>query len=86
MLDQVITYLIVLGAALFVIWKLFLPLRYKTMISYGLSGKTARYDPEPQTGVCGSGCPGCALATPRSKAVPGTPTSGQLGSGARGNG
>lgn len=67
MLDQIITYLIVLGAALFVIWKLFLPLRYKTMITYAAAGKTAPCAPEPETGNCGSGCPGCALAAPKTK-------------------
>ena len=72
MLDQILTYLVVLCAAAFVIWKLFLPLRYKTMIAHAASGKTAPCAPEPETGLCGTGCAGCALASrPAATASPG---------------
>lgn len=84
MLDQIITYLIVLGAALFVIWKLFLPQRCKTMIVHAASGKTAPCAPGPQAGLCGAGCAGCALAAPGNRTVPDTLANRRQGSGGRG--
>jgi hypothetical protein len=70
MIDQALTYLIVLCAAAFVIWRLFLPVRYKTLITHAASGTKAPCAPEPETGLCGTGCSGCALAAPRSKTGP----------------
>lgn len=70
MLDQTMTYLIVLSAAAFVIWTLLLPLRYKIMIRHAASGKIAPCALEPHSGLCGTGCAGCSLAAPKTKARP----------------
>ena len=62
MLDQIVTYLIVLCAAAFFLCKLLLPVRQKTLIASALSGRQAPCAPEPETGLCGAGCSGCVLA------------------------
>lgn len=64
-LDQAVTFAIVLAAALYVVWRFFLPKHVRTKIRYGLSGRKAPCAPEPEQTGCAVGCSGCSLAGPR---------------------
>tara|TARA_R110002020_G_scaffold87061_1_gene214895 strand:- start:7678 stop:7884 length:207 start_codon:yes stop_codon:yes gene_type:complete len=67
MTDAIVTYGLVAGAALYVVWKLFLPQSVKMRIRLGLTGRTAPCPLEPRTSSCPVGCSGCALAAPRKR-------------------
>ena len=62
MTDAIITYAIVAIAAGFVLWKLILPVRVKTIVRYTLAGKQAPCAPVTREGGCAGGCSGCGLA------------------------
>jgi hypothetical protein len=71
-LDQFVTFVIVLAAALYVIWKIFLPVRTKTRLRYLASGSKAPCEPVSPQGGCAVGCAGCSLAAMGTVPAPGT--------------
>ncbi|MGE3248363.1 MAG: hypothetical protein AB7F96_03195 [Beijerinckiaceae bacterium] len=62
MIDALAAYAIVAAAAAFVVWKLFVPVRFKTILWHTAAGKEAPCAPDAATSGCGEGCPGCGLA------------------------
>lgn len=64
MLDIVLTSLIVMAAAAYVVWTLILPVRARTIVSAFVRGKPAPCEPDAATTGCAGGCPGCGLAKP----------------------
>lgn len=62
-LDVTLTFMIVALAAAYVIWRVFLPVRWRTRMRSFLKGEKAPCAPEPETGACAVGCSGCALGS-----------------------
>ncbi|MCC2099436.1 MAG: hypothetical protein KDJ29_21270 [Hyphomicrobiales bacterium] len=67
MVEAILTYLIVAMAAAFVIWKIFLPVRTRTILRAVMSGQQAPCDPDADTAGCSGGCSGCTLAQPAAR-------------------
>ncbi|MCB1438739.1 MAG: hypothetical protein H6888_06260 [Nitratireductor sp.] len=70
-LDQFLTFAIVLAAAVYVIWKIFLPVQTKTRLRYLARGSKAPCEPVTPEGGCAVGCAGCSLAAVRAAPVTG---------------
>ncbi len=62
MIDTILTYAIVAVAAVFVVWKIILPVRARTKLRYALAGRDAPCAPDAAESGCAGGCPGCGLA------------------------
>ncbi|MCC0030127.1 MAG: hypothetical protein H6891_07670 [Brucellaceae bacterium] len=63
-LDYAVTFAIVLAAALYVVWRIFLPVHVRTKIRHRLAGREAPCAPAAEQTGCAVGCSGCALAGP----------------------
>ena len=63
LLDTVLTYMIVFAAACFVVWRIFLPVRVKTILLHRLSGRREPCAPQAEATGCSVGCSGCALGS-----------------------
>ena len=62
MIDAIVTFSLVACAALYVVWKLLLPTSIKRRVGLGRPGPCPA---GTRTSQCPSGCPGCALGSPR---------------------
>ena len=63
LLDAVLTYMIVFAAAAFVLWRIFLPVRFKTVLVHRLSGRKEPCATQAEEKGCAVGCSGCALGS-----------------------